>query len=70
MGLRNMRSSVYECEVVHHRLHPKRHSFRYRLFFLDIDLAELPELRRRLWLFGHNRFNLFQFRDRDHLGCR
>jgi DUF1365 family protein len=62
-----MRSALYECEVVHQRLHPKKHGFSYRLFFLDIDLAELPELRRRLWLFSHNRFNLFQFRDRDHL---
>ena len=62
-----LRSSVYECEVVHQRLHPKRHSFSYRLFFLDIDLDELPELHRRLWGFGHNRFNLFEFRDRDHL---
>ena len=62
-----LKSSLYECEVVHQRLHPKRHGFRYRLFFLDIDLEELPRLRRKLWLFSHNRFNLFQFRDRDHL---
>ncbi|MGI9240103.1 MAG: DUF1365 family protein, partial [Verrucomicrobiales bacterium] len=63
----SLRSSVYECEVVHQRLHPKRHHFSYRLFFLDLDLDELPQLRRRLKLFGHNRFNLFEFRDRDHI---
>jgi len=62
-----LRSSLYECEVVHERLHPKKHGFRYRLFYLDLDLEELPALRKKLWLFGHNRFNLFQFRDSDHL---
>ena len=68
---KNLKSSIYECEVVHERLHPKKHRFRYSLFFLDIDLDELPTLSRKLWLFGHNRFNLYEFRDRDHLdlGC-
>jgi uncharacterized protein len=61
------RSSLYECEVVHQRLSPKRHGFRYRLFFIDIDLAELDLLSRRLWLFGRGRFRLYGFRDGDHL---
>ena len=64
---RELRSSIYECEIVHKRLHPKKNQFRYRLFFLDIELSELDQLRKRLWLFGHNRFNLYQFRDKDHL---
>ena len=41
-------SSLYECEVVHQRLHPKRHAFRYGLFFLDLDLEEVPGLARKL----------------------
>ncbi len=60
-------SSLYECEVVHQRLHPKRHAFRYGLFFLDLDLEEVPGLARKLWLFSHNGFNVYQFRDQDHL---
>lgn len=60
-------SSLYDCEVIHERLIPKRHQFRYRLFFMDLDLSELPELSRRLLLFGHNRANLYSFRDSDHL---
>lgn len=62
-----LRSCLYDCEVVHERLSPKRHGFRYRLFFLDIDLDELPELPRRLRLFSRNRFNCYGFRDTDHL---
>ena len=60
-------SCLYDCEVVHHRLSPKRHGFRYRLFYLDVDLDELPALSRKLWLFGYNRRNFYSFRDSDHL---
>jgi DUF1365 family protein len=60
-------SCLYDCEVVHERLSPRRHGFRYRLFFMDIDLDELPELTKRLWFFSRNRFNLYGFRDQDHL---
>jgi len=56
-------NALYECEVVHERLHPKRHRFAYRLFFLDLNLDDLP----RLPLFSHNRFNLYALLDRDHL---
>ncbi len=62
-----MNSGLYECEVYHERLSPKRHQFRYQLFFMDLDLDELPQLAQRLWLFSHNAFNLYSFRDHDHL---
>ena len=62
-----MNSGLYDCEVVHQRLSPKRHGFRYRLFFFDLDLEELPELDQKLRLFSHRRFNLYTFRDKDHL---
>ena len=62
-----MNSCVYECEVYHERLSPKRHSFSYKLFFLDLDLDEIPALAKRLIPFSHNRFNLYSFRDADHL---
>ena len=62
-----MTSSLYDCEVVHQRLSPRRHGFRYRLFFMDLDLDELPVLEKRLWFFSRNRFNLYGFRDKDHL---
>ena len=62
-----MNSGIYSCRVNHTRLHPKRHAFDYRIFYLDIDLDELPQLSRKLLPFSHNRFNLFSFFDRDHL---
>ena len=62
-----LRSSLYECTVLHHRFTPKEHRFLYRIFLFAFDLDELPELHRRLPLFSYNRANLFSFRDRDFL---
>lgn len=59
-------SAIYVGAVMHRRLAPRRHRFRYRAFWLLLDLDELDGLDARLWLFSHNRFNLFSFDDRDH----
>jgi DUF1365 family protein len=61
-----MRSALYRGSVMHRRLQPRRHHFRYRVFWLLIDLDELPMLSQRLRLFSHNRANLFSLHDRDH----
>lgn len=62
-----MRSRLYECRVTHARLHPRAHRFAYRLFFLALDLDELPALARRLRLLRIDRAGLFSFRQRDYL---
>lgn len=62
-----LKSSLYECEVVHERLIPRRHGFRYSVFFMDLWLDELPQLDRELRLFSVDRFNAYTFRDSDHL---
>jgi DUF1365 family protein len=66
------RSGIYEGWVMHRRLRPKVHRFKYRVFSLLLDLDELAVLDRSLRLFGWNRRALFSFRDRDHgpAGCR
>jgi hypothetical protein len=61
-----LRSSLYVGSVFHRRLAPREHHFRYRLFWLLIDLDELPDLNSRLRLFSHNRANVFSLYDRDH----
>ena len=61
-----MRSALYTGQVMHLRLRPVRHQFRYRIFTLLLDLDELPALSAKLRLFSHNRGNLFSFHDRDH----
>lgn len=61
-------SGLYQGHVVHRRLAGPGHGFRYPLYMLLLDLDELPELGRRLRLFGYNRARPVGFRDRDHLG--
>ncbi len=58
--------ALYRGHVMHRRLRPRRHRLAYRVFALLLDLDALPALDRRLRLFGHNRFALFSFHDRDH----
>jgi len=60
------RSSLYVGTVSHRRLRPRDHEFRYRAFWLFIDLDELPSLATRLALFSHNKGNLFSLHDVDH----
>ena len=59
-------SALYTGWVMHRRLRPRQHKFRYRVFSLLLDLNDLPELDRRLKFFAWNRFGLFSFQDRDH----
>ncbi len=51
---------------MHQRHSQPRYRFVYRVFSLLLNIDELSALNRRLWLFSHNRFNLFSFYDRDH----
>jgi hypothetical protein len=61
-----MRSAIYRGSVMHARLAPVQHRFRYRVFTVLIDLDELPALAKRLRWLSHNRFNLMSLHDRDH----
>lgn len=60
-----LRSCLYDCSVMHHRLTPKEHRFRYGIFLFCLDLDELDTLPLRL--LSHNRPNLYRFNDSDHL---
>ena len=63
-----MHSCIYEGQVKHSRRQPVDHRFRYRLFFLYLDLAELDEVFRGRWLWSTRRPALARFRRGDHLG--
>ncbi len=62
-----MHSRLYECSIMHARLHPRAHRFAYRIFLLSLDLDELPALSRRLRLLSIDRGGLLSFRQRDYL---
>jgi len=58
---------LYECSVMHRRLSPKVHHFNYNIFLFCLDLDELDATASRVRFFSHNHWNLYHFRDRDHL---
>jgi uncharacterized protein len=62
-----MNSCLYEARVMHNRLSPTPHRFHYKVFLFCLDLDEIGTLAARLHWLSHNRFNLFNFCDRDHL---
>jgi len=61
-----MLSGLYPGIVSHTRLKPRRHSLRYRIFMLLLDLDEVETLDRDLKLFSLRRFNLTGFDPRKH----
>jgi uncharacterized protein len=63
-----VRSAVYEGEVRHRRFAPVSNEFRYRMFLLYIDLAELPGLLDPYLLWSARGPNLAWFRRADYLG--
>jgi len=60
------RSCLYVGSVMHRRLHPRPHHFRYSAFWALLDLDELERLSDHYTSFSYNRFNLFSFRTADH----
>ena len=61
-----MNSCLYECSVMHHRFAPKVHHFHHDIFMFYLDLDELDLVAKKISLFGHNRKNIYSFRDADH----
>lgn len=62
-----MDSCLYKAQVMHNRLEPKKHRFHYNIFMFYINLDEIDSLVKKHWLISRNKFNLFSFRDGEHL---
>ncbi len=64
----SLSSAIYLGSVRHRRFEPTEHAFRYPLFLMYLDLAELDTVfaNRRLW--STSRAAVARFDRRDHLG--
>lgn len=62
------RSSLLVGHVSHSRLSSPAHGFVYRLFMLRLDLDEIADLDRRLWMFGTRRWAPVRFDADDFMG--
>jgi DUF1365 family protein len=63
-----MNSRIYKGWVEHRRFAPRPHRFRYPLFMLYVDLAELPRLFERTPFWSARRPALAWFKRSDYLG--
>jgi uncharacterized protein len=63
-----MKSCLYTGVIRHRRFAPRPHDFSYRIYLTLIDLAELPGLFDRFWLWSARRPALAWFRRADYLG--
>lgn len=61
-----MQSAIYAGHVLHARSRPKKHSLRYSVFSLLIDLDEIDALNAGMRLFGYNRAAVYSVHDADH----
>lgn len=57
--------ALYVGDVVHKRARPKRHSLRYRVFSMVVDIDQLEVLDQKLRFFSLNRFNLVSLVTKD-----
>jgi DUF1365 family protein len=58
--------TIYDGEVMHMRLTPRRHQFRYRVWTMLLDIDRIDEAAGALRLMRRNRFAPVSFHDRDH----
>ncbi|MFZ4859416.1 MAG: DUF1365 domain-containing protein [Desulfuromonadaceae bacterium] len=61
-----MQSRIYTGHVGHQRLTPVGNAFRYSLFFLYLDLAELETVFAKRWLWSLERPNWASFQRSDY----
>ena len=60
-------SCIYTANIVHARSEPIKRTFAYKVFMFYLDLDELDHIKKSIWLISRNKFNYFNFRDKDHL---
>ena len=61
-----VKSCVYFGSVMHMRLKPKRHFFRYRVFSLFLDIDKLVEYDKNSWFFRLNKWGMISLYEKDH----
>ncbi len=63
-----MHSAIYHGWLRHRRFAPRPHAFRYGLFLMYLDLAELDIVFRKRWLWSTRKPALARFYRADHFG--
>jgi DUF1365 family protein len=66
-NISTLKSGIYKGSVSHRRFSPKKHSFKYKMFLLAIDLDELPQLSKLGPWFKNNKFAPLSLKSSDYL---
>ena len=62
----NFNNCLYEGEVLHSRVSPKKHRFKYNVFCINFDLCSIKKVCKNIPIFSVNKFNLYSFYFKDH----
>ena len=54
----NFNNCLYEGEVLHSRVSPKKHRFKYNVFCINFDLCNIKKICKNIPVFSMNKFNL------------
>jgi len=65
-----MNSCLYEGQVRHRRFSPKPHTFKYKLFFVYLDLDELESVFNKRWFWSTKKRAIAQLKRTDYIGDR
>ncbi|GAA6205611.1 MULTISPECIES: DUF1365 domain-containing protein [Thalassotalea] len=60
-------SYIYLGEISHRRFSPKKHSFKYRLYMLAIDITDIEKQTNKLGLLGSSWYHPLHFVEKDYL---
>jgi DUF1365 family protein len=63
-----MNSAIFAGLVKHRRQNPVKHEFRYNMFMVYLDLAELDTVFKGRWFWSTKRRALARFRRQNHYG--
>ena len=61
----NFNNCLYEGRVFHSRKIPKRHKFKYKVFYIHLNIKKLKEKSKYNFL-SFNKYNLFSIYEKDH----
>tara|TARA_R110000868_G_scaffold132380_3_gene343200 strand:- start:23659 stop:24429 length:771 start_codon:yes stop_codon:yes gene_type:complete len=60
-------AKLIDCQVQHHRFTPRTHSFKASFFWFELDIDTIDDDFKNCPIISRNRFNVFSFRDDDHI---
>lgn len=63
-----LNSKVFKGWVRHRRFSPTQNAFKYTVFMMYLDLAEIDQVLSRSWLWSRSRFALARFKRSDFFG--